>query len=350
MREKDAKAMPTQQTLKITAILICCAGLAACTATATKGPDTSVTTPSVGTPPPPDSVEAALAKEAFTPYAELGESVDDGLAPNESDSALGAACMAAAGYPNDGNDVPASFRISEGLAFAPPWGQWGYVGIAQAEQYGFFPGPGLLGVTLHLTAPPGQGFASLSGAAQTVAGKCASIVMSFGNAQLDGSLAGIQTLANDIYNDVLRHPAVKAATKAWVACMAKNGYDFPDPMTAFRKTLLSVNNGSGRITPASGQSLQKNQAQIAAAVTDADCTQSTDLAGIYFAVQASYEQQIVDLNQQQLDSAVQQYRAAYHAEIGKLSPLLKTASTAAPYIVRPASPAAASSPAGTPHP
>ena len=39
-----------------------------------------------------------------------------------------------------------------------------------------------------------------------------------------------------------------------------------------------------------------NQAQIAAAVTDADCTDSTDLAGIYFAVQASYEQQIVNAN------------------------------------------------------
>ena len=41
-----------------------------------------------------------------------------------------------------------------------------------------------------------------------------------------------------------------------------------------------------------------NQAQIAAAVTDATCTESADLAGIYFAVQASYEQQIVNANQQ----------------------------------------------------
>ena len=48
-------------------ILICCAGLTACTATGTKGPDTSVTAPSVGTPPPPDSVLAALSKEPFTP-------------------------------------------------------------------------------------------------------------------------------------------------------------------------------------------------------------------------------------------------------------------------------------------
>ena len=61
-------------------------------------------------------------------------------------------------------------------------------------------------------------------------------------------------------------------------------------------------------------------------VTDADCTDSTDLAGIYFAVQASYEQQIVNANQQALSTAVQQYRAAYAKEVNKLPGLLKTAS------------------------
>jgi len=68
-----------------------------------------------------------------------------------------------------------------------------------------------------------------------------------------------------------------------------------------------------------------NQAQIAAAVTDANCTQSADLAGIYLAVQASYEQQIVDANAQALNSAVQQYKAAYAKELKKLPSLLKTA-------------------------
>jgi len=68
-----------------------------------------------------------------------------------------------------------------------------------------------------------------------------------------------------------------------------------------------------------------NQAQIAAAVTDATCTESADLAGIYFAVQASYEQQIVNANQQALNSAVQQYKAAYAKELKKLPSLLKTA-------------------------
>jgi hypothetical protein len=48
-------------------------------------------------------------------------------------------------------------------------------------------------------------------------------------------------------------------------------------------------------------------------------------AGIYFAVQASYEQQIVNANQQALNSAVQQYKAAYVKELKKLPSLLKTA-------------------------
>jgi hypothetical protein len=50
-----------------------------------------------------------------------------------------------------------------------------------------------------------------------------------------------------------------------------------------------------------------------------------DLAGIYFAVQASYEQQIVNANAQALTSGVQQYKAAYARELSKLPDLLKTA-------------------------
>jgi hypothetical protein len=216
----------------------------------------------------------------------------------------------------------------------------GYLGVAEAEQYGFFPGPDLF-ASLGVGTPPGQGFASLPAAAQKAAGKCATIVMKFTNAEMTGSLAGIQTLANDIYNDVLHHPAVQSATKAWSACMAKNGYDYPDPMTAFRKQLFSFafNSGNGKagsggsftIGPAAGRNQQNNKAQIAAAVTDADCTQSTDLAGIYFAVQASYEQQIVDLNQEQLNSAVDQYRAAYHRELGELSSLLASTKDTRPF-------------------
>jgi hypothetical protein len=46
---------------------------------------------------------------------------------------------------------------------------------------------------------------------------------------------------------------------------------------------------------------------------------------IYFAVQASYEQQLVNANQQALTAAVQRYRAAYQKEVSKLPGLLRTA-------------------------
>src|SRR5271154_6748610 len=84
--------------------------------------------------------------------------------------------------------------------------------------------------------------------------------------------------------------------------------------------------GMRSITPGKTISAAANQTQIATAVTDADCTDSSDLAGVYFAVQASYEQQIVNANQQALTTAVQQYRATYARELNKLPGLLKTAS------------------------
>ena len=69
----------------------------------------TVSTPSVGRPQPPASVQAALSRMAFTPYAALGQSNNDGLAPNESGYALAQACMSAAGYPGAGN-VPFAVR------------------------------------------------------------------------------------------------------------------------------------------------------------------------------------------------------------------------------------------------
>jgi hypothetical protein len=83
--------------------------------------------------------------------------------------------------------------------------------------------------------------------------------------------------------------------------------------------------GQQSISSSMQVSAAANKAQIAVAVTDADCTQASDLAGIYFAVQASYEQQLVTANQQALDTAVSQYRATYASELNKLPTLLSTA-------------------------
>jgi hypothetical protein len=307
-------------------LICCCAGLAACTASAPKGPSTTVSTPSVGRPQPPSSVQAALSREAFTPYAALSQSNNDGLAPNESNNALAIACMNAAGYPNSGN---APFNISIGpanLAFSQPWGEWGYLGAAEAQQYGFRVPPGSALSALGIDVPLSDtNPASLPEAEQTAIGKCGTIVQDFTNAVQNGPLAGIGTLSNDIYNDILKDAAVKNAANAWSACMAKNGYSFGQPQAVFSQELQTMYGRTGPIRIGDTVSAAANQTQIAAAVTDANCTQSADLAGIYFAVQTSYEQQLVNANQQALTSAVQQYRTAYAKELNKLPALLRTA-------------------------
>ena len=307
-------------------LICCCAGLTACTAAAPKGPNVTVTTPSVGRPAPPSAVQAALSRDAFTPYAALGVSNNDGLAPNESMSALAIACMTVAGYPNSGN-APFDISIGPGeLAFSQPWGDWGYLGAAEAEQYGFRVPPGSALSTLGIDVPqPGANPASVTAAEQAAIGKCGTITQDFTNAAQNGPLAGIGALSNDIYNDILKDAAVKNATSAWAACMARNGYHDDQPRDVFSQELQIMYGDAHQINPGQAISAAANQAQLAAAVTDATCTQSTDLAGIYFAVQASYEQQLVNANQQALTAAVQRYRTAYQKELSKLQALLRTA-------------------------
>ncbi len=315
---------------RLSALACCCAALAACTAVAPSGPKNTVHAPSVGKPPPPASAQAALSSEAFTPYAGLGVSSDDGLAPGESEYALAGPCMTAAGYPGvtvtDGI-VPISFYLNgpSSLTFTQPWGGWGYLGTADAQQYGFLMPAGSALTVLGL----GQGTLAQNGptvpaAEQDAAGKCGAIMQDFYEAVQKGPLAGIFALASDITSDVQHDPAVIAARRAWSACMAENGYRLGQPQDVFNQEFQTIYGGQRTITPSTQVSAAADQAQLAVAATDADCTQSTDLAGIYFAVQTSYEQQLVTANQQALAAAVSQYRAAYANELKQLPALLRT--------------------------
>jgi hypothetical protein len=323
--------MRIQSGLAVVLAGICCAGLAACTAAPKQGPDVTVSTPAVGRPAPPDSVQAALSRMAFTPYAALGQSNNDGLAPNESTNALAAACMSVAGYPGS-SDVMIGVRIGPAeLAFSQPWGTWGYLGLADAEQYGFLMPPGSALANLGIgVSTPGSNPPSIPAAEQTAGEKCSTIVQDFTNAVDDGPLAGIQAISSGIYNDLRNDGSISNAKKAWAACMTKNGYHVTDPQSAAFNEIATAHGetpghgvkqiivGGTSVNPA------ENEAQIAMAVTDANCTQSADLAGIYFAVEASYEQQIVSANQQALASAVQQFRADYQREVAELPKLLST--------------------------
>jgi hypothetical protein len=313
------------------AILVCCCtglALAACSGgSGAKTPETGVTAPSVGRPAMAASIQAALAKQAFTPYAELGQAAGDGLAPNEATTSLAVACMTDAGYPDAASDLGLQETVGDTLTGATDFGAFGYVGASEAAQNGFGPGPGT-----SLSVP-----SDLSAAAQAAANKCGTILGNFTGDQANSALAGIQALGQTIRSEEFKDPSIAKATKAWSACMAADGYHYGTPdellrsvMNIFRGTAVTTKTAAG--TTITGPSLTpaQNAAQIAQAEADAACTQSTDLAGIYFAVQASYEQQVVDANQSQLTKAVQQYRAAYRKELSKLPTLLTTTPATAP--------------------
>ena len=72
--------------------------------------------------------------------------------------------------------------------------------------------------------------------------------------------------------------------------------------------------------------IQRQPGTNTMAVADADCTLSSDLGGIYFAVQANYEQQFVTANQQALGAGVRQYKAAFAKALKAMPALLQTTS------------------------
>jgi hypothetical protein len=305
-------------------LLICCAVLTACTA-APKGPDANVTTPAVGRPPAPASVAAAMSSEAFTPYAALGAADNDGLAPGDTYDALHTACMNDAGYGQYAAQAPYSVRANSGMGFPQAYGPWGYVGTAQAAQEGFMTGNSL---------PPQNGnggpFGNLPAGAQAAAGKCFNILENFNNAQFAHSLAIVETLNNVISTDVVEDGEFKNAMKRWSACMARNGFSSPDADNFALDELvvlgLRATAGQNPGGPPGPPTAAQNKTQIAMAVADADCTLSSDLGGIYFAVQANYEQQFVTANQQALNAGVRQYKAAFAHALKTLPALLQTTS------------------------
>ena len=220
-------------------LICCCAGLAACTAAAPKGPDATVTAPAIGRPLAPASEGAALASEPLTPYFDLGASANDGLAPGDTYAALHTACMNDAGYGQYAASTPFFARANRGLGFPQPFGPWGYVGVSLAAQYGFN-APETDGPDESDAPPPGSSADSMPAGAQIAAGKCFNIVQAFNNAQFVTSTAGIETLNDDVGNDVINDPDLTRAQQAWSVCMARNGYDSEQPNTIWQQYLSSI--------------------------------------------------------------------------------------------------------------
>ncbi len=308
-------------------LLICGVALTACTANGPKGPAATVTTPAVGRPPAPASVAAAMASEAFTAYAALGAADNDGLAPGDTYDALHTACMEDAGYGQYASEVAVPIRANRGLGFPQAWGPWGYVGTALAAEEGFMapeggPGGGV---------PVGGGLGgNLPAGAQAAAGKCFNISQNFNNATLAHYLSIVETLNNYIGADVINDGEFHAATRRWSACMAKQGFHAADAESFAQQAQVMLGQevvpGQNLNGPPGQPTAAQNQTQIAEAVADANCTLSSDLSGVYFAVQADYEKQFVSANQQALNAGIRAYKAAFAKTLKAMPKLLQTTS------------------------
>jgi hypothetical protein len=129
---------------------------------------------------------------------------------------------------------------------------------------------------------------------------------------------------------VIQDGEFRKAMRDWSACMAKNGFSSPDADTFAQQELVTLglraiapqNPGGPPGPPTAAQ----DKTQIAMAVADANCTLTSDLSGIYFAVQANYKQQFVSANQQALNAGVREYKAAFANALKTLPTLLRTTS------------------------
>jgi hypothetical protein len=95
---------------------------------------------------------------------------------------------------------------------------------------------------------------------------------------------------------------VKLAVRAWAACMAGHGYPYSEPITAALH----------------GWPKTPTRTEIATAVADVTCKRQVDLVNTWLAVEAAYQQVLVNQNLTQLS----QVQASYGRVLQRAQELL----------------------------
>jgi hypothetical protein len=116
-----------------------------------------------------------------------------------------------------------------------------------------------------------------------------------GTDQIDDSVT--DKINFDMYSRSTGDPRVVAAFKAWSACMKRSGYNYAGPMApgdAF----------------AAASSAPPTQVEIRTAVTDVACKRSTNVVGIWYAVEVGYEKQAIQQQIERLTAVKAQWDAA----------------------------------------
>ncbi|MEV7776489.1 hypothetical protein [Kitasatospora sp. NPDC086791] len=172
-------------------------------------------------------------------------------------------------------------------ATALPAGPWGYLGAQAAATLGFHPPKRTL--PRPNAAPAGSGEAY--DAARVDCDRQAAERL--GSPPATGTDL-VARLFDESTAATAKDARVVAATGRWTACMTSAGFPATAPEELPRKY---------QSTP------EATPAELAAARADADCTATSNLAGVWFAALAGYQRQLIDRNAQALTAQQEAVRA-----------------------------------------
>ncbi|MFF4818519.1 hypothetical protein ACFY2K_28500 [Kitasatospora sp. NPDC001309] len=201
-------------------------------------------------------------------------------------NALTVSCMHRAGFAGFTGDGLQAAQPPDN-ATALPAGAWGYLGAEAAATLGFH--PPRRSAPRPDPAPAGSGEA-YDGARVDCDRQTAERI---GSPPAAGSRL-VDRLFQESTTATARDARVVAATGQWTACMTAAG---------FRTTTPEELAHGYSTTP------DPTPAELAAARADADCTARSGLAGLWFAVLAGYQRQLIDHNAQALTAQQEAVRA-----------------------------------------
>ncbi|MDO0938924.1 hypothetical protein QQY66_47120 [Streptomyces sp. DG2A-72] len=132
----------------------------------------------------------------------------------------------------------------------------------------------------------GKGRSSIKGLKVPDGGCVAQADQSLGTTAPAGTDPGLaQQLSFQSFDRSKADSRVLKVTRAWSDCMAHSGYEYTDPLAPLADPGLSGSTSART---------------IGTATTDIRCKKSTNLVGVWFAVESAYQKQLIDQNSEQL--------------------------------------------------
>jgi len=245
----------------VTGAVVAAAMLCACSGRSHQSPGATVTPPPLDGARPPATLAGA---ESALPLAGYGPSPSQWQVIYRAVGMLQAECMRQRGY----HRFTPTATARSPATYPGGGGPFGYVNEGYAARRGFHsPGGG-----------PGPRPMTLTEARVSLACVARAQVRVLGPPSVRVRTA--ERLLGSLYvkseRDATTDKRVVAATGAWAACMRADGFDAHSPAALVQ--------GPWSAAPSARE--------IATAKTDAACTSSEHLAGIYFAVLAGYQREL----------------------------------------------------------